>query len=86
LIPVKAMISHTLFHPKLSTIFLGDLVVKKSRTPLSVKRIIHSRFFCQKEANLQWTVWDRVADRPASLGGRELVGCTSYRASAAASL
>lgn len=35
---------------------------------------------------MQWTVWDRVTNRPANLGGRELVGCTSYRANAAAAV
>ena len=43
-----------------------------------------SRFRCQKEPNSLWTVWDRFTNRPARLGGPELVGCTSYRASAAA--
>lgn len=77
----------TLFHPILIAIFWGEIVDEEIFDPL-VSKTDHSnpRFICQKDANLQWTVWDRVTNKPASLGGRELVGCTSYRASAAASV
>lgn len=88
LIPVKAMISQLhYFLPSSAPCFLGDTVDEEIRDLLVGKTDnSESRFFCQKDANLQWTVWDRVTKRPASLGGRELVGCTSYRASAAASV
>lgn len=42
------------------------------------------RFVCRPETGGEgWTVWDRVANAPATLGGRELVGCTPERADAA---
>lgn len=88
LIPVKAMISQLhYFLPSSAPFFLGDTVDDEIPDLLVSKADnSESRFFSQKHANLQWTVWDRVTDRPASLGGRELVGCTSYRANAAASV
>ncbi|QKC81550.1 hypothetical protein EB232_07720 [Mesorhizobium sp. NZP2077] len=41
------------------------------------------RFYCHIEAKGTWGVWDRVADRPARLGGGDLLGCTAQRAEAA---
>lgn len=41
------------------------------------------RFYCHLEAAGTWGVWDRVTDSPASLGGRDLLGCTSQRATVA---
>jgi hypothetical protein len=41
------------------------------------------RFYCHIEAGGTWGVWDRKAGAPASLGGRDLLGCTSQRANAA---
>ena len=41
------------------------------------------RFYCHIEADAAWGVWDRIANRPARLGGRDLLGCTSQRAEAA---
>lgn len=41
------------------------------------------RFYCEREPNGKWAVWDRVADKPASLGGRDIVGCAIQRARAA---
>ncbi len=41
------------------------------------------RFYCHIEADGTWGVWDRIANRPARLGGRDLLGCTSQRAEAA---
>lgn len=53
---------------------------------IQIKDNADSRFYCQKEANARWTVWDRLANEPAKLGGRELVGCAYDRASAAESV
>lgn len=53
---------------------------------IQTKDNAESRFYCQKESNAQWTVWDRLANKPAKLGGRELVGCIYHRASAAESV
>ncbi|WP_027057390.1 hypothetical protein [Mesorhizobium loti] len=88
MIPIKAMISQLPYLiPSSAPFFLGDTVDEEIHDLLISKTDnSESRFFCQKEANLQWTVWDRVTDRPASLGARELVWCRPYRAKAAASV
>lgn len=41
------------------------------------------RFYCHIEAGGTWGVWDRIANKPARLGGHDLLGCTSQRAEAA---
>jgi hypothetical protein len=41
------------------------------------------RFRCHPEPSGTWTVWDDVANAPANLGGRILLGRTWQRAEAA---
>lgn len=41
------------------------------------------RFYCHMEAKGTWSVWDCLANRPARLGGGDLIGCTAQRAEAA---
>lgn len=69
LIPVKAMISQLhYFLPSSAPFFLGDTVDDEIPDLLVSKADnSESRFFCQKEANLQWTVWTASpTDLPAS--------------------
>ncbi|TPM19950.1 hypothetical protein FKO01_46915 [Mesorhizobium sp. B2-3-3] len=44
------------------------------------------RFRCRPAPSGTWTVWDHVADEPATLGGRKLVGRTWERARSACDL
>jgi len=41
------------------------------------------RFYCHVEANGTWAVWDCITNKPARLGGGDLLGCTAQRAEAA---
>lgn len=41
------------------------------------------RFYCHVQTGGTWAVWDRTTNAPASLGGRDLLGCTAQRANAA---
>jgi hypothetical protein len=41
------------------------------------------RFYCHIEADGSWGVWDCVRNKPATLGGGDLIGCTAQRAEAA---
>ena len=41
------------------------------------------RFYCHIEADGSWGVWDCIANRPARLGGGDLLGYTAQRVAAA---
>lgn len=41
------------------------------------------KFYCHIEADGTWGVWDRIANKPARLGGGDILGCTAQRAEAA---
>ena len=44
------------------------------------------RFFCHIQSDGTWGVWDRVANKPARLGGGDIAGYKAQRAEVAQSV
>jgi len=72
------------FRPPLALTTLSDIMYPDAVTERCACMENHQhRFYCHVEANGTWAVWDCITNKPARLGGGDLLGCTAQRAEAA---